>query len=78
MQDHIGKGFGLAIAFVGPGMIALYGASLHVEVFRNWLVTDGWQGYRGLDRLGYSHVRHSQRTARFRGEDPGKLLPAVH
>ena len=37
MQDHIGKGFGLAIAFVGPGMIALYGASLHIEVFRNWL-----------------------------------------
>ena len=42
------------------------------------VVTDGWQGYRGLDRLGYSHVRHSQRAARFRGEDPGKLLPAVH
>ena len=37
------------------------------------VVTDGWQGYRGLDRLGYSHVRHSQRAARFRGEDPGKL-----
>ena len=42
------------------------------------VVTDGWQGYRGLDKLGYSHVRHSQRAARFRGEDPGKLLPAVH
>ena len=42
------------------------------------VVTDGWQGYRGVDKLGYSHVRHSQRAARFRGEDPGKLLPAVH
>ena len=42
------------------------------------VVTDGWQGYRGLDKLGFSHVRHSQRAARFRGEDPGKLLPAVH
>ena len=42
------------------------------------VVTDGWQGYRGLDKLGFSHIRHSQRAARFRGEDPGKLLPAVH
>ena len=42
------------------------------------VVTDGWQGYSGLEKLGYSHVRRSQRAARFRGEDPGKLLPAVH
>ena len=42
------------------------------------VVTEGWQGYRGLDKLGYSHLRHSQRAARFRGEDPGKLLPAAH
>ena len=42
------------------------------------VVTDGWQGYSGLEKLGYSHVRRSQRAARFRGEDPGKLLPAAH
>jgi transposase-like protein len=42
------------------------------------VITDGWQGYRGLERLGYTHERRSQRAARARGEDPGKLLPAVH
>ena len=29
-------------------------------------------------RLGYTHDRRSQRAARARGEDPGKLLPGVH
>ena len=42
------------------------------------VITDGWQGYAGLAKLGYVHVRRSQRAARARGEDPGKLLPAVH
>ena len=42
------------------------------------VITDGWQGYRGLDELGYVHDRRSQRAARARGEDPGELLPAVH
>jgi transposase-like protein len=42
------------------------------------VITDAWQGYRGLDRLGYSHDRRSQRAARARGDDPGELLPAVH
>ena len=42
------------------------------------LITDGWQGYAGLAGLGYVHQRRSQRAARARGEDPGKLLPAVH
>src|SRR6266545_4468181 len=42
------------------------------------VVTDAWQGYRGLDKLGYVHDRRSQRAARARGEDPGALLPAVH
>ncbi len=42
------------------------------------VITDGWQGYRGLEKLGYVHERHSQRAARARGEDPGELLPAVH
>ncbi len=42
------------------------------------MITDGWQGYRGLDKLGYVHDRRSQRAARARGEDAGELLPAVH
>jgi transposase-like protein len=42
------------------------------------VVTDAWQGYCGLDKLGYTHERRSQRAARARGEDPGELLPAVH
>lgn len=42
------------------------------------VVTDAWQGYRGLDQLGYVHKRNSQRAARARGEDPWQLLPAPH
>jgi transposase-like protein len=42
------------------------------------VITDGWAGYRGLDKLGYAHEPRSQRAARARGEDPGELLPAVH
>ena len=42
------------------------------------VITDGWQGYCGLDKLGYIHDRRSQRAARARGEDPGELLPGVH
>jgi transposase-like protein len=42
------------------------------------VITDGWQGYRGLEKLGYIHERRSQRAARAAGEDSGNLLPAVH
>jgi transposase-like protein len=42
------------------------------------VITDAWQGYSGLEKLGYTHERRSQRAARARGEDPGELLPAVH
>lgn len=42
------------------------------------VITDAWQGYRGLEKLGYGHDRRSQRAARARGEDPAELLPAVH
>ncbi len=41
------------------------------------VITDGWDGYRGLDELGYVHDRRSQRAAEARGE-VGQLLPAVH
>jgi len=42
------------------------------------VITDGWQGYHGLQKLGYVHDRRSQRAARIQGDDPGELLPAVH
>ena len=42
------------------------------------VITDAWQGYRGLEALGYVHQRRSQRAARAGGDDPGELLPAVH
>jgi len=42
------------------------------------ICTDGWQGYHGLDAVGYLHDRRSQRAARALGEDPGELLPRVH
>jgi hypothetical protein len=42
------------------------------------VITDAWQGYHGLDKLGYVHDRRSQRASRARGEDPHQLLPATH
>ncbi len=42
------------------------------------VITDGWMGYSGIERPGYTRDRRSQRAARARGEDPGKLLPGVH
>jgi len=42
------------------------------------VITDAWMGYHGIDRLGYTHDRRSQRAARARGQDAGELLPGVH
>ena len=58
-------------------------ASLHAFVTAHvepgaTVITDAWQGYRGLEALGYTHDRRSQRAARARGDDPNELLPAVH
>ena len=39
------------------------------------VITDGWQGYSGLEGLGYTRERRSQRAARARGEDPGGCRP---
>ena len=49
----------------------------HVEP-GSTIVTDGWPAYQGLEQLGYVHDRRSQGAARARGDDPNKLLPAVH
>jgi len=59
------------------------GASLHPFVTAHvepgsTVITDAWQGYTGIDTLGYARDRRSQRAARARGEDPGELLPGVH
>src|SRR5438552_14299833 len=56
-------------------------ASLHPFVTGNvepgtTVVTDGWQGYAGIGKLGYLHERRSQRAARARGEDPAGCCPA--
>ena len=40
------------------------------------VITDGWQGYSGLDGSATFHGRRSQRAARSRGEDTGKLFAA--
>jgi len=42
------------------------------------VITDGWSGYLGIDKVGYTHDRRSQRAAKALGEDIGKLLPGVH
>ena len=42
------------------------------------VITDGWNAYRGIGRLGYTHEPRNQSGARRRGEDPGVLLPGVH
>ena len=57
--------------------------SLHAFITDNveqgaHVITDGWSGYRGIDKLGYTHEGRSQRAAKALGEDPGKLLPGVH
>ena len=58
-------------------------ASLHPFVTEHvtpgaTVITDGWQGYSGISKLGYTHQPRSQLAARARGEDPGELLPGVH
>jgi transposase-like protein len=58
-------------------------ASLHPFITDNVapgsiVSTDGWNGYLGIDKFGYTHDRRSQRAAKALGEDIGKLLPGVH
>lgn len=42
------------------------------------VITDGWNGYQGIDKHGYVRERRSQRAAKEHGQDPGALLPGVH
>ncbi len=50
----------------------------HVEPSAT-VITDGWKGYLGLDRRGYTHEARSQRAARLRGDgQAAELLAAVH
>src|SRR5436190_17230355 len=42
------------------------------------VITDAWQGYSGINELGYTRDRRSQRPARLRGQDEFALLPGVH
>lgn len=80
VEVHEPKGYGRArMAPVADGSAN----SLHRFITDNVepgarVITDGWSGYLGLDKLGYLHDRRSQRAARLGGEDPGELLPAVH
>ncbi len=73
------RGYGRCRMEILPGAPASLRPFLtrHVEPGAT-VITDGWMGYHGITGLGYAHVRRSQRAARARGEDPGKLLPGVH
>jgi transposase-like protein len=79
VEVHEPKGMGRCrIAPVEDGS----SVSLHPFITDNvepgaTVITDGWQGYAGIDKLGYVRERHSQRAARAQGRDDD-LLPAVH
>jgi len=42
------------------------------------VITDGWSGYVGIEKVGYTRDRRSQRAATASGEDIDTLLPGVH
>ena len=74
------KGFGRArMAVIEDASAATLRQFLvdHVEI-GSTVITDGWMGYVGINKIGYVHDRRSQRAAKGRGDDPAKLLPGVH
>lgn len=74
------KGYGRCRMTIIPDASAVSLQSMiadHVEAGSH-VITDGWQGYRKIDKLGYVHDRRSQRAAKARGDDPAELLPGVH
>ncbi len=80
IEVHEPKGIGrcrMAILRDASSLSLLPFVADHVEPGAR-VITDGWQGYVGLEERGYLHERRSQRAARARGDDPGELLPAVH
>jgi len=74
------KGFGRCRMRIIPDASA---KSLHPFVSEHiepgaTLITDGWQGYAGIEILGYTRERRSQRAVRLAGGDFHGLLPGVH
>ncbi len=74
------KGFGRCRMRIIPDGSA---RTLHTFITDNiapgsTVITDGWSGYLGIDKVGYPHDRRSQRAAKALGEDIGELLPGVH
>ena len=75
-----GRGYGRCrLAVIGDSSAASLHRFIadHVEPGAT-VITDAWQGYAGIDQLGYTHERRSQRAAQSHGEDPYVLLPGVH
>ncbi len=74
------KGFGRArMRIIADGSAV----TLHRFIAENvaggsTVITDGWSGYSGIEKKGYTHDRRNQRAAKALGEDIGKLLPGVH
>ena len=80
VEVHEPKGFGRCRMRVLPDMSS---ESLHAFVVDHiepgtMVVTDAWMGWTGIEDLGYSRARHSQRAARLRGEHPYGELPGAH
>ena len=74
------KGYGRCRLQILPDASA---ASLHPFVADHvepgaTVVTDAWSGYDGIEDLGYTRQRYSQRAVRLAGGDPYGLLPGVH
>ena len=80
VEDEQPKGFGRCrMQVIDDGSAA----TLHKFITDNvatgaTVITDGWTGYLGIDKIGYTHDRRSQRAAKAVGEDIGLLLPGVH
>lgn len=74
------KGFGRArMRIISDGSArTLHGFITDTIAAGSTVITDGWSGYRGLERLGYTHEPRNQSAAKALGEDIGTLLPGVH
>ena len=80
VEVHEPKGFGRCRMRIIQDASA---ESLHPFVLEHiepgtTVITDGWQGYAGIEKHGYRRDRRSQRAVRLAGGDPHGLLPGVH